>query len=141
MVADLGDFTDQDTDEQDQTGPELDLYTAGSGNGDWAYVIDGPDPDKNKRDSYSGDAKRGFIPQLKAVVEGTERVNDEYSNAEVTIYTPSESIVGLMEGDNKPNPDYRKLYRTAKKNYNDNWGRWDVEHLSRGSDNPARDLI
>lgn len=141
MVTELTDFGEQETDKQDETGPELNLYTAGSGNGDWAYVVTGDSPKKKKRGVYSGDAKQGFVTQLKAVAEGTKRIVNEHSNAEVTIYTPSEPIVGLLEGDNKPNPDYQKLYRTAKTNFDNNRGPWSVEHLSGGSDNPARDLI
>ncbi|MDQ2054134.1 hypothetical protein [Halobellus sp. H-GB7] len=139
MVADLSDFANQEIDEQNKTGPSLKLYTAGSGNGGWAYVVEGSESE-SKKGSYSEDTKRGFIPQLKAVAEGTDYLNNKYSNPKVTIYTPNESIVGLINGENDPDPDYRELYRSAKKNYDENWNRWDIRHLS-GGDNPARDLV
>ena len=46
MSMKLNDFTEDDTDEPAETGPELNLYTAGSGNGKWAYVGEGANTDK-----------------------------------------------------------------------------------------------
>lgn len=139
----MSDFTGDDTDEPDETGPELNLYTAGSGNGDWAYVVEGANTDKRRRDSYDEDTKGGFDPQMKAVAEGTERVVNEFTNAELTIYTPSDSIADLMEGEDGPDSSssYWDLYRKAKRNYDDNWERWSTKHLPKEEDNPARELI
>jgi hypothetical protein len=140
---DLNDFTEDDTDEPAETGPELNLYTAGSGNGKWAYTIEGADTDKRRRDSYDGDAKGGFDPQMKAVAEGTERVVSEFTNAKLTIYTPSDSIADLMDGENDPDPSssYWDLYRKAKRNYNNNWELWSIKHFPKEEDNPARELM
>lgn len=141
MVADLSDFTDQEADEQDETGPSLKLYTAGSGKGAWAYVVEGTGLETKQREPYSGDTKGGFILQLKAVAEGTEFLNDEYPNAEVTIFTPSEPVVGLVKGKNEPDDAYRDLYRKANTNYNKHRSRWSIEHLEGSKDNPAQDLL
>jgi len=136
----LNDFTEDDTDEPAETGPELNLYTAGSGNGDWAYVVTG-DESKEKQETYSGDTKQGFITQLKAVAEGTEFLDDEYPNAEVTIFTPHDAVARLVKGEGKSKPEYQEIYRVANTNYNDNRRRWKIEHLPKEEDNPARDLI
>lgn len=139
----MNDFTEDDTDEPAETGPELNLYTAGSGNGEWAYIVEGANTNKRKQDSYDGDTGGGFDPQMKAVAEGTERVVNEFKNAELTIYIPSDSIVGLMEGESNPErgSSYLDLYRKAKRNYDDNRKLWSIEHLPKEQDNPARELI
>lgn len=143
MSMKLNDFTEDDTDEPAETGPELNLYTAGSGNGKWAYVVEGANTDKKRRDSYDGDTGGGFDPQMKAVAEGTERVVNEFTNADLTIYTPSDSIARLMEGEGNPDSSssYWDLYRKAQRHYDDNWERWSIEHLPKEEDNPARELM
>lgn len=141
MVADLSDFSGQKTDDEDKTGPDLKLYTAGSGNGAWAYVVEGTGSPIKNREPCSGDLKKGFIPHFKAVAEGTEFLDTEYPNAEVTIFTPSESIVGLVEGKTDPDNDYRDLYRKANTNYNNHRSRWSIEHLGEDKNNPAQGLL
>jgi hypothetical protein len=141
MVADLSDFTDQETDNGDETGPSLKLYTAGSGGGEWAYVIEGSGSPTRNREPYSGDTKGGFVPQLKAITEGIAFLDDEYPNAEVIIFTPSEPIVGLVKGETDPDDSYRDLYRKANTNYNEHRSRWSIKHLGGDKDNPAQDLL
>lgn len=143
MSMKLNDFTEDDTDEPAETGPELNLYTAGSGNGKWAYVVEGANTNKRKQDSYDGDTGGGFDPQMKAVAEGTERVVNEFTNADLTIYIPSDSIVGLMEGESNPKrgSSYWDLYRKAQGNYDKNRELWSIEHLPKEEDNPARELM
>lgn len=140
MSTDLSDFTGDETDEQEETGPDLELYTAGSGNGDWAYVVTG-DESREKQGKHSGDTKQGFTTQLKAVVEGTEFLDDEYPNAEVTIFTPHDAVARLVEGEGESKREYQELYRVANANYNNNRRRWQIEHLPKEEDNPAQDLI
>lgn len=141
MSADLSNFTDQESEEQQKAGPSLKLYTAGSGTGSWAYVVEGTGSPKKKRELFSGDTKGGFLPQLKAVSEGAEFLDQEYPDAEVTIFTPSESVVGLVEGRNDPDDDYRELHRKANSNYNNHRSQWNIEHLGGTKDNPAQDLL
>lgn len=144
MDETLSDFIDQETDEQNETGPSLKLYTAGGGDVAWAYVVEDADSEKRKkkkRETYSGHPNDGFTPELKAVAEGTEFLNNEYPNAEVTIFASNESVIRMVKGEGDPDPDYYGLYRSANNNYHNNRRRWSIKHLPKEKDNPARDII
>lgn len=138
----LDGFTDQSEDDEPD-GPSLTLYTAGSGDGPWAYVVEdsASSTKKKTKAEFDGKTKGGFIPQFVAVAEGMKFVDDEYPNAIVNVLTPHKQIVLLVKGETDPKGDYREYYRPANRIYNEHRANWEIEHIPAEERNPAKEYL